>query len=98
MEYFYLKVISIVIVITYLCWGFAFALQSLLILRGTKNAIKWAKNWYSPKVFFYELIIFSPIIYIFYLLFELFPSILLLDDNIVKFDINKIFDIVFKNY
>ncbi len=82
---------------TYVVWGFAFSIQALLVMNKVKAAIKWTRKWYSAKGFYYEIVVFFPMIYISYVLFEILPALLGIDKKVVKFDVDHLVSNVFED-
>ena len=80
------------IVLTYVVWGVAFAFQALLLLSNVESAKNWVRKWYSLKSFRRELIVFYPMIKLFYILLEWIPDIVL-KEKIVEFNSQKIWEI-----
>ena len=74
-------------ILTYLCWGFVFAVQGLLLLHGRPEAVAWLKKRYRMKTFMRELIVFAPMLYIFHFLLEVIPRLIGLDDAVIRFSI-----------
>ncbi len=95
MSELYLEIIKISIIAIYIIWSFAFSINALLILYNNEGAIEWARRFYSKKVFTIEAYLFFPAIYIFWLLFELLPALIGLSSEVVRFNLQKIIDIVF---
>ncbi len=92
---YYLDLLIRAIILTYLVWGFAFSIHALLIMCRTKSAIKWARRWYSPKVFRLESFIFYPMIFIAYILFEMLPFFIGINKEPFRFNIDNLSNIVF---
>ncbi len=80
-EYFFL----IGSILTYICWGFVFAIQALLLMHGRPEAVEWLKSRYSYKSFRREMFAFMPMIYLFYLLLEIVPGLIGLEHAVIKF-------------
>ncbi len=62
-----------VVVMTYILWGFVFALQLLLVNSGSRRSLVWFKERYRYRSFYIEYRVFYPMLWIFYILFELIP-------------------------
>lgn len=77
-------------VLTYICWGFVFAVQSLLLLHGKQSAVDWVKGRYTFKTFLRELKVFFPMIFLFHILLEQIPKMLRIDDAMIEFNIGKL--------
>lgn len=87
---YYLDLLIKAVILTYLVWGFAFSIHALLIMCRTKSAILWARRWYSPKIFYLESIIFYPMIFLTYLLFEMLPLLFGFNRDPFRFDIDNL--------
>ena len=72
-------------ILTYICWGFVFAIQALLLMHGRPEAVEWLKSRYSFRSFRREMVIFMPMIYLFYILLEIIPGLIGLEDVVIKF-------------
>jgi len=92
---FIAKTVVLIVVLTYIVWGFIFGVHSLLVVGGSVSAKKWAKYWYGKKGYLYECYVFFPMIYFVYILFEFLPAILGLDREFKPFDFTKISDTSF---
>ena len=77
-------------ILTYICWGFVFAIQGLLLLHGQEESVEWLKKRYNFKIFIRELAIFFPMLLLFYFLLEIVPAMLKLDDAVICFSISEI--------
>lgn len=75
--------------LTYICWGFVFAVQALLLLNDVESAKEWFKKRYSIKSFRREFIAFFPMMQLFYILLEVIPHYLL-KDRVAEFDTDAI--------
>lgn len=80
-EYFFI----IGSILTYICWGFVFAIQALLLMHGRPEAVEWVKNRYRLRTFKREMFIFMPMIYLFYVLLEIIPGLLGIDSGVLSF-------------
>ncbi len=78
------------VTLSYVVWGFVFAIQLLLASHGVQNAIEWFEHRYSFEQFKMEYYAFLPILYLFFLLLEVIPSVLL-REKVVSFEPKKIF-------
>ncbi len=65
---------AIVILLTYLSWGFVFALETLLAYHGVDSAKRWFIKRYDYKSFTQEFRIFYPMILFLYFLLEWLPG------------------------
>ncbi len=65
----------IVTIMTYLVWGFVFSIQLLLVHNRSQPAIEWFRGHYSYKSFELEYMIFYPMVWVFYFLWDYLPSI-----------------------
>jgi len=79
-------------ILTYICWGFVFAIQGLLLLHGRPEAVEWLKKRYSFKVFMRELVVFFPMLLLFHFLLEIIPAMLRLDDAVIRFSISDLIE------
>ena len=79
-------------ILTYICWGFVFAIQGLLLLYGRSEAIEWLRKRYSFKVFMIELAIFFPMLLLFYFLLEIVPAILRIENAVICFSISDVIE------
>ena len=66
----------IVILVTYISWGFVFAMEVLLYDAGASSAKEWFLSRYKFKAFKAEYYAFYPMIGFIYLLLEIIPSVL----------------------
>ena len=74
-------------ILTYICWGFVFAIQGLLLLHGRPEAVEWLKKRYTIRSFMRELYIFMPMLILFHFLLEVVPKLLGLEDAVIRFSI-----------
>ncbi len=72
-------------ILTYLSWGFVFAVQALLLMHGRPEAVEWLKKRYTYRSFMREMWIFLPMILLFYLLLEIVPGMVGLEDSVIRF-------------
>ena len=79
-------------ILTYICWGFVFAIQGLLLLHGRPEAVAWLKKRYTIRSFMRELYIFMPMLFIFHFLLEVIPKLIGLDDAVIKFSIRDLIE------
>lgn len=82
-------------ILTYLAWGFIIGFESILALNYSRFAINWIKNHHSPKTFQYMLIIFLPMLYLCYFLFDIIPFLLKIDNELIKFDLERIYNNIY---
>lgn len=80
---------TIVIVLTYLVWGFVFAIQTLLADNDVHSAIEWFQKRYDYKGFMVEYRFFYPMIALFYFFFEWLPAIIV-KEPIITFSPSRI--------
>ncbi len=66
----------IVILLTYIAWGFVFAMEVLLYDAGAVSAKEWFLSRYKFKAFKAEFYVFYPMIGFIYLLLEVVPNFL----------------------
>ena len=64
---------AIAILLTYLSWGFVFALETLLVYNGVESAKVWFVKRYDYQSFEREYRIFYPLVLLFYFLLEWLP-------------------------
>ncbi len=76
-------------VLTYIAWGLVVAIESLLVMSGSKFAKEWVRKRYTLKFFMFEVYIFFPMIVVGYIFLEVIPYLLGRSDSIAKFDIAK---------
>ncbi len=77
-------------VIVYILWGAVFATQLLLFSQNVKSAMNWFKTRYNKKSFKYEYFWFYPLLWLFYFLLEVIPSIIY-RDKIIKMNPSDVF-------
>ena len=65
----------LVVIMTYLVWGFVFSIQLALVHNNSKSAIDWFREHYTFKTFNLEYRVFYPMIWVFYFLWDYLPSI-----------------------
>ena len=63
----------LVVILTYLSWGFVFALQLLLVHHQVSTAIDWFVTRYTYWTFRAECRIFCPVLRLFYPLLDVIP-------------------------
>ncbi|MDD5359618.1 MAG: hypothetical protein PHI79_01320 [Sulfurovaceae bacterium] len=66
-------------ILTYTIWGMMFAIQTLLFSQNVKGAKDWFGTRYTKKSFKREYIWFYPLLWVFYILLEIIPSIIYKD-------------------
>lgn len=81
----------LVVGMTYLIWGFIFSIELLLVDNDVKSAIEWFKERYNFESFKREYYAFYPMMYLLYILIELFPS-LLHRENLKRFSPRQVFE------
>ncbi|BDY11999.1 hypothetical protein [Hydrogenimonas cancrithermarum] len=79
-------------ILTYICWGFVFAIQGLLLLHGRPEAVAWLRKRYRIRGFMRELVAFAPMLFIFHFLLEVIPKFIGLDDAVIKFSISDLIE------
>ncbi|NPA29124.1 MAG: hypothetical protein GXO33_02950 [Epsilonproteobacteria bacterium] len=84
---FWRYVLIIGSILTYLCWGFVFAIQGLLLLHGRPEAVAWLKGRYTIKSFMRELYAFMPMLFIFHFLLEVLPKMIGLEEAVIRFSV-----------
>ncbi len=63
----------LVLLLTYITWGFAFGIELLLVHNNTQTAIEWFKKYYTYESFKREYYIFYPMLWILYFLLDVMP-------------------------
>jgi hypothetical protein len=89
---FWKYVLIIGSILTYLCWGFVFAIQGLLLLHGRPEAVAWLKKRYTMKSFMRELYVFIPMLWIFHFLLEVIPRLIGLEDAVIRFSVSDLIE------
>ena len=79
----------LVVILTYLSWGFVFALQLLLVHHQVSTAIDWFVARYTYQAFRAEYWVFYPMLWVFYLLLEVIPS-WVYREHLIHFDPGKV--------
>ncbi len=79
-------------ILTYICWGFVFAIQGLLLLHGRPEAVAWLKKRYTIRSFMRELYIFIPMLFFFHFLLEVIPKLLGLEDAVIRFSVTDLIE------
>jgi len=64
---------AIAILLTYLSWGFVFALEVLLVYHGVESAKEWFVKRYDYQSFEREYRVFYPLVLFYYFLLEWLP-------------------------
>ena len=64
---------AIAILLTYLSWGFVFALETLLVYSGVGSAKEWFVKRYDYQSFEREYRVFYPLVLFYYFLLEWLP-------------------------
>ncbi len=67
---------ALVVLLTYLVWGFTFTMELLLLYQGVKSAKEWFQIRYTLESFSLEYRLFYPLIPIALLFLEWIPSLL----------------------
>ncbi len=81
----------LVVGLSYLAWGFVFALEVLLVDNGVESAVRWFQKRYDFRSFRIEYYAFYPMILLFHLLLERIPS-LFLREKIVDFNPSRVLE------
>jgi hypothetical protein len=81
----------LVIILTYITWGFAFSIELLLVHNDTSTAIEWFEKYYTFKTFKREYYAFYPILWIMYFLLDIMPY-LFYRDRIIEFRPRKVLE------
>ncbi len=79
----------LVVILTYLSWGFVFALQLLLVHHQVSTAIDWFVARYTYRTFRAEYRIFYPMLWLFYLLLDVIPS-WVSREHLIRFNPGKV--------
>lgn len=75
--------------VSYLTWGFIFAMQTLLFYHHLKSATRWFQKRYTYKTFQKEYRVFYPMLWITYIFLESIPSLVYRED-FLRFTPSKI--------
>ena len=62
-------------ILTYLALGIIIAIESLLALYNVQSAIDWIREWHKASTYKTMLILFLPMIQIFYFFLEFLPHL-----------------------
>jgi len=66
----------LVLGLTYVVWGFVFAMQLLLVLNDVDPAIRWFRHYYTYPMFLAEYRLFYPMLWLVYILLEVIPHLI----------------------
>ena len=81
----------IMVGMTYIVWGFAFAIQLLLVHNGQKEALNWFKKRYTVKTFQNEYKAFYPMLWLLYFLLEIVPHYIF-KESIIDFSPKELYE------
>ena len=81
----------LVVGMTYIIWGYIFAMEVLLFYNGVKSAKEWFIERYTFKSFKNEYYAFYPMMVVFYVFLELIPSIFY-RESFLKFHPSKVLE------
>ncbi len=84
-------------ILTYLVWGFVVAFEVILAMSGSESARRWILDRYAYKSLAREVKIFYPMVLLGYLFLEIVPYYLFGVQNMVVFDLEKLFDTLFED-
>lgn len=82
--------------LTYVVWGFVIAFEIILAMSGAQWALEWLKATHTYKALYSEVLLFYPMIVLGYLFLELIPYYLFRTRDLVKFDMQGVFDRLYK--
>ncbi len=94
---FWLYFITYAILLTYIVLGFLVAFEGILAMGGSRFAIKWIRRQFTLAGFIWASKISYPFFLIVYFFFEKLPFILGFDDDLTKFDMDKMIKNIFKD-
>ena len=94
---FWIELIKLIFILTYLVIGFIIAFESILCMGGSQIAIEWVRKRYKLRGFMFSTYIFFPMIILAYLFLEVIPYYAGITKTIVKFDISDMLYRVFKD-
>ncbi len=83
----------LVVGMTYIIWGYIFAMEVLLFYNGVKSAKEWFIERYTFKSFKNEYYAFYPMMVVFYVFLELIPSIFY-RESFLKFHPSKVLEVM----
>ena len=83
-------------ILTYLVVGFIVGFEVVLAMSGSKWASDWIKSHHSYQLLYYEVILFYPMILLSYLFLELIPHYVFREPTLAPFDMQGLFDRLFK--
>jgi len=72
----------LVLILTYIVWGFAFGVELLLVYHDAKSAIDWFVTHYTYTQFIREYYLFYPMVWILYILLDIVPGIIYRDTTL----------------
>ena len=94
---FWIELIKLIFILTYLVIGFIVAFESILCMGGSQIAIDWVRKRYKLKGFMFSTYIFFPMLVLAYLFLEVIPYYIGMTKTLVKFDISDMLYLVFKD-
>jgi hypothetical protein len=75
----------LVLVLTYVSWGFVFALQLLLVHHQVPTAVDWFRDRYTYKSFYAEYRVFYPMLCLLFFFLDVIPR-RIFRDHMIEFD------------
>ncbi len=93
---FWYTLIFYIIILSYLVWGFVVAFEIILAMGGSKVALKWIREHYSYRLLYAEVVLFYPMILLGYLFLELIPHYIFGQKPLTRFNMQKLFERLFK--
>ena len=94
--FFWYTLFFYIFILSYLAWGFVVAFEIVLAMSGSKAAVKWLKEHYSYRLLYAEVVLFYPMILLGYLFLELIPHYIFGQTPLARFDLQKLFERLFK--
>jgi hypothetical protein len=86
------------VVLTYLVWGFVMAYEIVAAMGGSAQALEWIKAHHSYKELYIGSILFYPMILLGYLFLEMIPHYLFKVQEYAPFDLQKVFDRLYRSH
>jgi len=83
-------------VLTYLILGLIISFETTAAMSGGKFAVKWIKEHFSYKEFYFSIILFYPLLLLSYFFLEYLPSFLTREIRCV-FSLDSLFEELFNS-
>ncbi|PHR55153.1 MAG: hypothetical protein COA44_11540 [Arcobacter sp.] len=83
-------------VLTYLILGLIISFETTAAMSGGKFAVKWIKEHFSYKEFYFSIILFYPLLLLSYFFLEYLPSFLTCEIRCV-FSLDSLFEELFNS-